>query len=359
MKCTIQSIADELELSRNTVARALSGKEGVSAKTRKLVLRKAEERGYGFPAVPLPKKQLPPIPESIVFLTDLSMGASEARTAVIQAVEEYIKKQNYTLILAVVSKETSADSSITLSEAFSADLSAAVDSVTPADLSAAANPVSSADLSAAANPVSSASALKKELQLPAVLYSPSVRGICMMDITDAEIMKAVLNLNLPTAAVFSSSQNHESFTLMETFEERIDIVSADSVQYMHRLASALERRRKSSVRFISRQELIPELFTCDTFPDYFLCEDDRTAIHLIHAAQAAGFSIPDDFSVIGCGNLAESAHVFPPLTTIQIPWQQMGTAAARCITDRINNPELSCMSIRFNAKLAERCSASI
>ena len=46
MKCTIKSIADELNLSRNTVAKVLSKKEGVSEKTKKLVLDKARELNY-------------------------------------------------------------------------------------------------------------------------------------------------------------------------------------------------------------------------------------------------------------------------------------------------------------------------
>ena len=41
MKCTIKQLAEELNLSRNTVAKALKNSDQVSAKTKQIVLKKA------------------------------------------------------------------------------------------------------------------------------------------------------------------------------------------------------------------------------------------------------------------------------------------------------------------------------
>lgn len=46
MKCTIKQLAEELNLSRNTVAKALKNSDQVSAKTKQIVLKKAKERNY-------------------------------------------------------------------------------------------------------------------------------------------------------------------------------------------------------------------------------------------------------------------------------------------------------------------------
>ena len=46
MKVTIQDIADELGISRNTVSKALNNSEGIAADTRERILRKAVEMGY-------------------------------------------------------------------------------------------------------------------------------------------------------------------------------------------------------------------------------------------------------------------------------------------------------------------------
>ena len=46
MKCTIKQLAEELNLSRNTVAKALKNSSQVSTKTKQLVLKKAKELNY-------------------------------------------------------------------------------------------------------------------------------------------------------------------------------------------------------------------------------------------------------------------------------------------------------------------------
>ncbi len=44
-KVTIQDIADALEISRNTVSKALNNGEGIAAATRDRILAKAAEMG--------------------------------------------------------------------------------------------------------------------------------------------------------------------------------------------------------------------------------------------------------------------------------------------------------------------------
>ena len=46
MNCTIQDIAHELNISRNTVSKALNGKGGVSEETKRLIFEKAREMNY-------------------------------------------------------------------------------------------------------------------------------------------------------------------------------------------------------------------------------------------------------------------------------------------------------------------------
>ena len=46
MKCTIKQLSEELQLSRNTVAKALKNSDEVSLKTKQLVVKKAQELNY-------------------------------------------------------------------------------------------------------------------------------------------------------------------------------------------------------------------------------------------------------------------------------------------------------------------------
>ena len=45
-KVTIQDIADELGISRNTVSKAMNNSEGIADATKELILQKAMEMGY-------------------------------------------------------------------------------------------------------------------------------------------------------------------------------------------------------------------------------------------------------------------------------------------------------------------------
>ena len=45
-KVTIQDIADALDISRNTVSKAINNSEGLADATRDRILRKAVEMGY-------------------------------------------------------------------------------------------------------------------------------------------------------------------------------------------------------------------------------------------------------------------------------------------------------------------------
>ncbi len=47
-KSVMQDIANELNISKNSVSRALSGKSGISDSTRQLVINKAIEIGYNY-----------------------------------------------------------------------------------------------------------------------------------------------------------------------------------------------------------------------------------------------------------------------------------------------------------------------
>ncbi|WEG13369.1 substrate-binding domain-containing protein [Pullulanibacillus sp. KACC 23026] len=49
-KITMQDIADHLNISKNSVSQALSGKDGVSEETRQLVQKVANELGYAYPS---------------------------------------------------------------------------------------------------------------------------------------------------------------------------------------------------------------------------------------------------------------------------------------------------------------------
>lgn len=63
----------------------------------------------------------------------------------------------------------------------------------------------------------------------------------------------------------------------------------------------------------------------------FICTSDRVAIYVMTHLQSKGYTIPDDFSVVGFDAIEEAANFCPPLTTIHQPGAQKGEAAVELI----------------------------
>ena len=58
--------------------------------------------------------------------------------------------------------------------------------------------------------------------------------------------------------------------------------------------------------------------------------NDMAAIGLMAAAQATGFNVPDDLSIVGYDDLPMAAWTHPALTTVRQPVVEKGRLAARC-----------------------------
>lgn len=74
-------------------------------------------------------------------------------------------------------------------------------------------------------------------------------------------------------------------------------------------------------RLLSRQKV-----------DGIFAATDALAIGVAHYANEYGLKIPDDFNLVGFDNIASSEHLIPPLTTVNVPKEEMGAMAVKkCI----------------------------
>lgn len=64
--------------------------------------------------------------------------------------------------------------------------------------------------------------------------------------------------------------------------------------------------------------------------------NDTMAVGVLSALRDLGRRVPDDFSVVGCDDLPLSAHLFPTLTTMHIPFQDLGEMAVKYLLDLIS-----------------------
>lgn len=62
-------------------------------------------------------------------------------------------------------------------------------------------------------------------------------------------------------------------------------------------------------------------------PGAIFVANDQMALGVLHAASAAGLSVPDDISVVGVDDIPEAAHFSPPLTTMRQDFEGLGRDA--------------------------------
>lgn len=60
-------------------------------------------------------------------------------------------------------------------------------------------------------------------------------------------------------------------------------------------------------------------------------ESDYIAAGVLAAVRESGLSVPDDISVIGFDDLSLAQETWPPLTTVHLPFDELGRAAARLV----------------------------
>jgi len=92
-------------------------------------------------------------------------------------------------------------------------------------------------------------------------------------------------------------------------------------------------------------------------PSAIFASNDVMAMGAMDAIRHRGLRIPDDVSVIGFDNIPQSAVVYPPLTTIQQPLEQMGRVATQVLLDMLKNPAKQVARIELPTELIERSSA--
>lgn len=94
------------------------------------------------------------------------------------------------------------------------------------------------------------------------------------------------------------------------------------------------------------------------FPSAMVANNDSIALGAIKAMKEAGLDIPGDVSVVGFDNIPLSSITDPPLTTMDVPCNEMGIWAVRLLCDRIKYPSSSSIKMQLSTKLLVRSSTT-
>ncbi|TDV34684.1 LacI family transcriptional regulator [Paraburkholderia caballeronis] len=89
-------------------------------------------------------------------------------------------------------------------------------------------------------------------------------------------------------------------------------------------------------------------------PDAIFAVSDTLAVGVINGLRGVGRRVPDDVAVVGFDDLALSAQIDPPLTTIAQPMRELGETAARLLLQRLADPRASVPGVLLPHRLVVR-----
>jgi len=88
------------------------------------------------------------------------------------------------------------------------------------------------------------------------------------------------------------------------------------------------------------------------------CANDLIALGAIRFARELGLSVPDDLSVVGFNNIPQSELFDPPLTTVNVPQEEMGVLAAAILIDALEGKHLARRHVMLETEVVVRGSSA-
>lgn len=110
--------------------------------------------------------------------------------------------------------------------------------------------------------------------------------------------------------------------------------------------------------FAAGREAMARMLTMGEHPTAVVAGNDLIALGALDSLRAAGFSCPQDVSIVGINDMPMAANTSPALTTVHLPTHQMGAQAATMLIAQLDNPARSIASVRLHPTLVVRDTTS-
>ncbi|MBP3880629.1 MAG: LacI family DNA-binding transcriptional regulator [Lachnospiraceae bacterium] len=343
-RVTLQDIANELGISRNTVSKAINNSDGIAAATRDKILQKAVEMDYkqfSYVNSIMGSDEMTSLSEppqyqgEIALLTSTFLTQSHFSSTMLDKFQREISQAGFTMNTHRVTKENLRTK--TLPYTFRKDLVKAVLCIEMFDYDY--------------------DKMICELNVPVLFIDGPVKkdGYSLpadqlyMDNT-TEITRFVNDMLAAgkTRIGFVGNYNH-----CQSFYERY---AAFRMAMLMADVPVDERYIFCSNR---ADEFIETISVLEELPDVFICANDFLAGDLIRNLFAIGKSVPEDVLVLGFDNSPESRMFRPALSTVHIHTQVMAFAAMQLLISRKNEPSLDARIVHTETELIYRDSTRL
>ena len=308
---TIKDVARVSGVSYATVSRVLSGYEFVKESTRKRVMDAVEQLGY---VVNLPARSLAGGHSRIVGLLVPNLDISYVGT-IIRGIDQELERAGYDLILYTSHRHPDNESIY---------------------VSAIANGLTEGLLLVA--PLMPASYLDTlhEQNFPYVLIDQT-------DPTENSIVVEATNWQGAYEATrYLSQMGHERIAFITgalAIRSAVDRLQGYKTALTDcgipiREELIVQGNFQQQTGYEATKKLLRDV---DSPPTAIFASNDLSALGAMDAAREQGLHIPDDISIIGFDDIPQASLVYPKLTTVRQPLENMGRVAVRMLLEQIED----------------------
>ncbi|MDQ0199247.1 LacI family DNA-binding transcriptional regulator [Neobacillus ginsengisoli] len=313
-KISMQDIADRLNISKNSVSQALSGKPGVSEETRRLVQKAADELGYQYQTNRKQKQAETNAPRNIALIaSEYAFSLKSFFGEIYLSVEKELRDRGMSLFIESINDDS-----------------------------------------------------KRDLILPALLTNYDIDGILILSHISTDYIAKIINTGIPTVLIDHHSPylqadsilTNNRFGAYMAVEHLIQLGHREiafvgdidfSPSYQERLDGYLLALKKYGIQpnqdFIfsnaqETQEQISMLIeTLPAKPTAWFCVNDGHGFLVTTVLQQKGFKVPEEVSVCNFDNGQLSQIATPKITTMNIDLAYFGNKAVEQLCWRIENIE--------------------
>jgi LacI family transcriptional regulator len=326
-KVTMQDIADRLNISKNSVSQALSGKLGVSEETRQNVQNAADELGYYY--LNNRKQAGQKTPGNIALIaSDYAFSLKGFFGEIYLSIEKEVRARGMNLFI---------------------------------------EPIDSHSI--------------KNLTLPALLTNQAIDGILILSHISTEYISKIINTGIPTVLIDHHSPylqadsilTNNRFGAYMAVEHLIQLGHQEigfigdvdfSPSYQERLEGYLLALAQHGIKpnqdilFTNAQETQDDfhqfLDHLQNHPSAWFCVNDGLGFLVSSVLQQRGFKVPEDVSVCNFDNGQLSQIATPQITTMAIDLYNFGKKGVEQLCWRIENKEEPIHEILLPTKLLIR-----
>lgn len=333
-KVTMQDIADVLNISKNSVSQALTGKPGVSEETRLMVQKAADELGYSYSnsrsnQKPEEKKGL----NIALIASDFAFSLKSFFGEIYLSVEKEVRARGWNLLIESIDKDS-----------------------------------------------------KDQLLLPSLLSNHQIDGILILSHISTDYISKIIDTGIPTVLIDHHSPylqadailTNNRFGAYKAVEHLIQLGHQDiafigdievSPSYQERLEGYMLALKKHGIEpnqalfFTDAEEIQEEISgfvdRLPYMPTAWFCVNDGHGFLVQSVLQQKGFKVPEDISICSFDNGQLSQIATPKMTTVDIDLNYYGKKAVQQLNWRMNHKDEPMHEILLPTTLIVRESTTV